>query len=69
MQEGKNKERMWERRNEPDADLANVANALSSNGRKTSLTTRLPSIDKMNKLSMPRHLKRQQKEKKNTERK
>lgn len=42
-----NKERV-----EPDEDLANVAYELSSNGRNTNLTTRLPGIKKFNKYGM-----------------
>lgn len=42
-----NKERV-----EPDEDLANVAYELSSNGRNTNLTTRLPGIKKFSKYGM-----------------
>jgi len=34
-------------RNKPDADLANVAYELSSNGRNTNLTTKLPGYENL----------------------
>lgn len=35
-------------RNKPDADLANVAYELSSKGRNTILTTKLPGMQQAN---------------------